>query len=137
MRTSTQIRIRNYHIDHFGHVNHARYLELLEEARWRYLEDNNLLDAIHRLEAIHVVSEINIQYRKAANIGNMLHIHTQIIRRSRHSFEVEQIASINQSNTPAIEAIITNVFVDKRGRPQKICNNILDAWPDLAKAVVI
>ncbi len=33
------IRVRGYHCDFYGHLNHARYLELLEEARWSYLED--------------------------------------------------------------------------------------------------
>lgn len=27
------IRVRNYHLDGYGHVNNARYLEFLEEAR--------------------------------------------------------------------------------------------------------
>ncbi|MDA3790501.1 MAG: thioesterase family protein [Desulfobacula sp.] len=64
MKTITNLTVRSYHIDHFGHVNHARYVELLEEARWQYLEKNKLLDPIHEVSAFHVVAELFIKYRK-------------------------------------------------------------------------
>jgi len=31
---TTQIKVRGYHCDFYGHVNNARFLEFLEEARW-------------------------------------------------------------------------------------------------------
>ena len=34
----TPIKVRGYHLDLYGHVNNARYLEFLEEARWAYFE---------------------------------------------------------------------------------------------------
>lgn len=69
MKTVTKLIVRSYHIDYFGHVNHARYVEFLEEARWQYLEGNNLLAPIHEVGAIHVVAELSIKYRKPAKIG--------------------------------------------------------------------
>lgn len=33
------LKVRGYHVDVFGHVNHARYLEFLEEARWAFFEE--------------------------------------------------------------------------------------------------
>ena len=32
------IRVRGYHCDFYGHVNNAHFLELMEEARWRWAE---------------------------------------------------------------------------------------------------
>ncbi len=32
--------IREQHLDTFGHVNNARYLELFEQARWDFITDN-------------------------------------------------------------------------------------------------
>ena len=29
-----EIKVRGFHIDIFSHVNNARYLEFMEEARW-------------------------------------------------------------------------------------------------------
>ena len=97
MQTSTELTIRNYHIDHFGHVNHARYVEFLEEARWQYLERNQLLEPIHRLEAFHVVSEINIEYRRPAILGEVLRIDTSIDGRWRNGFRVVQNGYVKTS----------------------------------------
>ena len=30
----TKIKVRGFHLDVYQHVNNARYLEFLEEARW-------------------------------------------------------------------------------------------------------
>ena len=37
-----RIKVRGYHLDVFQHVNNARYLEFLEEARWTYFDDHGL-----------------------------------------------------------------------------------------------
>lgn len=34
-----KLTVRNYHLDGYGHVNNARYLEFLEEARWAFLRN--------------------------------------------------------------------------------------------------
>ncbi len=41
---TTEIKIRGYHLDLYGHVNHARYLEFLEDARWGMMESGGSLD---------------------------------------------------------------------------------------------
>ena len=35
---TTDIRIRGFHCDAYGHVNNARWVELLEEVRWGWLD---------------------------------------------------------------------------------------------------
>ncbi len=134
MKTVTEITVRNYHIDNFGHVNHARYVELLEEARWRYLEENHLLGPIHSVNAFHVVAEIVIQYRRAAHIGDILHIETHIDRRSEQRFWVDQKIFLKASDKIVLKAVIANVFIDEKGRPKKINSTVLDVWPDLTHA---
>ncbi|HBB1082702.1 TPA: thioesterase, partial [Escherichia coli] len=44
----TQIKVRGYHLDVYQHVNNARYLEFLEEARWHGLENS---DSFHWMTA--------------------------------------------------------------------------------------
>ncbi len=134
MKSTTKITVRNYHIDHFGHVNHARFVELLEEARWRYLEENQLLEPIHNFGAFHVVTEIRLQYKHPAHIGDILRFETQIDQRSTHSFQVDQKAYLKTSEKMVIKAKITNVFIDQSAQPRLIDQDILGIWPDLAKA---
>jgi len=50
--TTTQIKVRGYHEDRFGHVNNARYLEFLEEARWAHLEERGLDIAFFKARGI-------------------------------------------------------------------------------------
>lgn len=137
MKTVTRLIVRSYHIDYFGHVNHARYVEFLEEARWQYLEGNNLLGPIHEVGAIHVVAELSIKYRKPSKTGDVLRIETQIESRLRHGFKMSQKVVIEQSGDLVLEAVVTNVFVDGKGHPRLIDKNILEIWPDLADAANI
>ena len=137
MQSTTEIKVRNYHIDHFGHVNHARYLEFLEEARWQYLEENRLLDPIHQVEAFHVVGKIVIEYLHPVRLGDVLCIETKIDGRSSNCFWVAQRASIKASGRTAIKAVVTNVFVDVQGRPQAINHEMLRIWSDLSSAVLM
>ena len=126
--------VRSYHIDYFGHVNHARFVELLEEARWRYLEENQLLDPIHHVGAFHVVAKVTIEYKQPAYIGDILRFETQIDQRSAHSFQMDQKVYLKKSEKMVLQAKITNVFINQKGQPRLIDQNILGIWPDLAKA---
>ena len=48
MKTAVEKRVMNYQTDSFGIVHHARYLEIMEEARWLYCYENNLMEAFHQ-----------------------------------------------------------------------------------------
>lgn len=137
MESTTEIRVRNYHIDHFGHVNHARYLELLEEARWHYLEANALLEPIHRIGAYHVVAKIVIEYLHGARIGDLLCIDTRIDSCSKYRFVFRQRGVLKDSGKVSVLAYITNAFVDAKGRSQEIDGDILDMWPDLSNSFMV
>jgi acyl-CoA thioester hydrolase len=55
--------IREHHLDTFGHVNNAAYLEILEEARWDLVTRNGYgLDEVHRLEVGPVVLEARLRF---------------------------------------------------------------------------
>jgi thioesterase-3 len=55
--------IREHHLDTFGHVNNAAYLEILEEARWDLVTRNGYgLDEVHRLKVGPVVLEVRIRF---------------------------------------------------------------------------
>ena len=32
----SEVRVRGFHVDVYQHVNNARYLEFLEDARWHF-----------------------------------------------------------------------------------------------------
>lgn len=75
----TEIKVRGYHLDLYGHVNNARYLEFLEAARWDLLEGGNLAWFMQQGYAL-VVSRIDIHYLRPAGMGDVLQIATRLDR---------------------------------------------------------
>lgn len=60
-----QVTINERHLDTFGHVNNAKYLELYEEARWELITGNGFgLDTIKKLKQGPVVLEVNLTFKK-------------------------------------------------------------------------
>jgi len=48
METTIQIKVRGYHVDHFGHVNNGKYFDFFEEGRWGYFDNKrDLIDYFH------------------------------------------------------------------------------------------
>jgi thioesterase III len=57
--------IREKHLDTFGHVNNAAYLEILEEARWELVTRNGYgLDEVMRRRIGPTILEINLKFQR-------------------------------------------------------------------------
>jgi thioesterase-3 len=111
---STEIRVRGYHLDVYGHVNNARYLEFLEEARWRFFEERGMIDEITGDELAMVVVNININYRRAAVIHENLKITTQLTRVGGKSFIVRQEMSLVDTGDMIADMDGTYVLFDNK-----------------------
>ena len=102
------IRVRNYHLDGYGHVNNARYLEFLEEARWTFFEEHGLLSEINGLML--VVVRTDIRYRRAAVEGDILRFEGRLKElTSRHIILTQNIVLPSGKN--AVEAESTLMVV--------------------------
>lgn len=59
------ILILEKHLDTFGHVNNATYLELYEEARWDFIEKNGWgLKKIQTTGIGPVILELNLKFKR-------------------------------------------------------------------------
>jgi len=134
--TTTQIKVRGYHEDRFGHVNNARYLEFLEEARWAHLEERGLDTAFFKAHGIFpVVVRLSISYRRPASAGDVLHVSADVASAGRRKIVIAQQAYFASSDEVCVEAELTVVFLDEEtGRPVPLSNEILRAWPELSSA---
>jgi len=57
------IVIREGHLDTFGHVNNARYLEIFEQARWDLITDNGFgIEHVKASGTGPVILEINLRF---------------------------------------------------------------------------
>ena len=129
----TQIKVRGYHEDRFGHVNHARYLELLEEARWADFEARGLDIRFFKEQGIFpVVFRLTISYRRPAGAGDVLNISTEVKRSGRRKIVLVQEARFDTSDEVCIEAEISVVFIgEATGRPISLGDPFYRAWPEL------
>lgn len=134
MKTTINIKVRGYHIDHFNHVNNARYLEFLEEARWHYCEENNLIDGFHNKGIFHVMVNINISYKRSAVVGDTLRIDTSVENNDRKSVTMRQQVFLGDSDRLIVDAQVTNVFLDlKSQKVVSINDDLIHIWPGIVE----
>lgn len=113
MNTSTtEIKIRGYHLDLYGHVNNARYLEFAEEARWDYYEGKLDWEEFKRNSWGFAVVNANIDYKSPALLGDVLAIETSIKNAGQRSVVMRQVFRVKGSDRVAADVDITFVVVD-------------------------
>lgn len=105
--------VRGYHLDLYGHVNNARYLEFLEEARWGWFEQRADLGALLGAGHAMVIVRMEIDYRYPAGIGEHLTIASRLGEVSARSAVLHQEIRLSNSGRAVVEADITVVYVDK------------------------
>jgi YbgC/YbaW family acyl-CoA thioester hydrolase len=60
-----RVQILEHHLDTFGHVNNAVYLELFEEARWDIVTSRGYgLDKVHETKIGPTILGVNLQFRR-------------------------------------------------------------------------
>lgn len=107
-----RITIRGFHIDFYGHVNNARYLEFMEEGRWELLKEKIDLAAWHRRGFAFTVVKIAITYRRAASMGDIVEVRTTLERLERRTGTFKQIIVFASTGEIVSEAEVTFVVVD-------------------------
>ncbi|WP_199610244.1 acyl-CoA thioesterase [Flocculibacter collagenilyticus] len=118
MTHSTLIKVRGYHLDIYQHVNNARYLEFLEEARWAYLEDSGDIEFFEAKGLAWVLVNININYRLPAMMGQTLDIKTRFSKIGSKSSVIHQEVYIKGTDKLIADADITFVCLDRKtGKP--------------------
>ncbi|HSC80070.1 MAG TPA: acyl-CoA thioesterase, partial [Chitinolyticbacter sp.] len=107
MPQRTPIKVRGYHLDLYGHVNNARYLEFLEEARWEMMESAGQLDWFMQERLALVVSRIDIRYKRPATMGDELVVETWLSEiGERHGVVAQRIVRADNDKLVA-EADVT------------------------------
>jgi thioesterase-3 len=111
-KTITEIKVRGYHADLYGHVNNARYLEFLEEARWQHYEGVVDMDEFRQNGWAFVVVNINISYRHSAVPGEIVEIEVEVKQVNSRSVVIHQLVRLKGSNKTVAEADVTFVILD-------------------------
>lgn len=125
----TEIKVRGYHLDLYGHVNNARYLEFLEEARWAFGEESLDIDEWQRRGIAFSVVNININYRRPALMGEVMKIRTWVSELGNASATIRQELVLKGKETPVADADVTFVMIDaKTNKPIPLTGDIRAAF---------
>ena len=116
MESLTEIKVRGYHADFYGHVNNARYLEFFEEDRWAQIESKIDLKKWATQGVIFMVVNINVNYRKAVPVGEVLMVTTDVEEIGHRSVILKQEILFKETRKVAADALITFVIADKTGK---------------------
>lgn len=116
MQILTEIKVRGYHADFYGHVNNARYLEFFEEDRWAHLESKIDLRKWAAKGLIFLVVNINVNYRLAVPVGETVLVTTRLEKIGNRSVVLKQEILVKESKAVAADALITFVIADSSGR---------------------
>ena len=108
--------IKEQHLDTFSHVNNATYLQLLEEARWEFLNEHGFdLQTIHKNGIGPVVLEFHIQFLKELTLRQYVSIESQMLSYEKKIGVMQQNILDEQGNV-CCKAKMTFGFFDLKLR---------------------
>ena len=85
------LTIKEFHLDTFGHVNNATYLQIYEEARWELITQNGYgLDKIKNTGLGPVVLDLKIRFLKEIKLREKINIKTQLVEYSSKVGKLKQ-----------------------------------------------
>lgn len=104
------IPIRFMDIDALQHVNNARYLNFLEEARIAYSQD--LLGIFNSIEELNVlVARVEIDFMRPILYGQEMKVYTRIAKMGSKSFVFDCLITSNNGEEEFIAAQANQIMV--------------------------
>lgn len=80
---SYEVLIREQHLDSFGHVNNATYLQLYEEARWQIITENGYsYPKIQELQIGPTILNVNLEFKREIRLRQKITIESQAMEYS-------------------------------------------------------
>jgi thioesterase-3 len=133
MSFESTFKIRTFHADSFGHVNNARYLELLEEARWQFAEHYGLIDLLDEENLGFIIMEMNLRFRLPVVEGDTIQVFTSLITLGTAIGEVEQLIKKKGVGKVAAKSLFHFVLIDRNsgasvpiaGKIRSLLSNII------------
>ena len=130
---TTEIMVRGYHLDMYGHVNNARYLEFLEEARWASFVESSAMKTFEEKGWAFFIVNINITYKSPATFGDILMVTVESEKQGNTSLTLRQQITNKVTGILVVEAFVTFVVFDSnKGRPIRINEEIIELLGPLA-----
>jgi YbgC/YbaW family acyl-CoA thioester hydrolase len=123
------ITISEAHLDSFGHLNNARYLELFEQARWDLITEGGFgIDTIRRTKTGPTVLEVTIRYLRELSARDVVVIRSEMVSYERKVGKIRQ-QIIKTDGNAACDALFTFGLFDMERR------RLIEPSPEWARAL--
>jgi len=109
----TEFTIRTFHTDAFGHVNNSRYVELLEEARWRYAEDIGLVKLIREQGLGFIIIDMKLRFRAPVHEGETIRVETNLETLGSASGDVKQTVYKSGGSSICLSSMFHFILIDR------------------------
>jgi len=108
--------IRESHLDTFGHVNNATYLQIFEESRWDWITEGGFgLAKIRERGLGPTILEIKIRFLRELTLRDEVKVRTELGEITGKIYEIKQ-AILKADGTVACEALFRCGLFDLSAR---------------------
>lgn len=109
-------QVQEAHLDTFGHMNHATYLTIFEQARWDMITDRGYgLVKIHQIQIGPTILEANVKYKRELRLREKVRIET-ICSQWKGKIGVVDQKMFNEKEELCAEARLTVGIFDMKKR---------------------
>ncbi len=107
-----ELVIKEHHLDTFGHVNNAIYLQLFEEARWEFITSRGYgLQEVMKYKKGPVILEANIKFLKELKLRETIKITFEALPTKSKIIQIKQ-QMIKSNGDVSSELLVTVGFFD-------------------------
>lgn len=108
------LTIKEFHLDTFGHVNNATYLEIYEEARWELISSKGYgLDKIKSTGLGPIILEINLKFLKELRLREHVIIHSKSLGYKGKIGKLKQWITDSEGNICSEVEMVIGLFDTK------------------------
>lgn len=130
---TTNVVVRSYELDAYGHVNNAVYLNYLEAARCDCLNQVGLsFNDFKRWGKVPVVSQAQLRYLAPAYADDVLTVQTTIVALGRASVTMG-FELVNQEGTRVLTATMDFLFLNEQNKPTRVPAAFAEAFSSQPK----
>jgi YbgC/YbaW family acyl-CoA thioester hydrolase len=114
----SQLTVRGYELDSFGHVNHANYLRYFEHARWEMLASEGItLPFLEEKKRWPIIRKIEVEYIRPAFMGEVLDVVTECVDHGNASSVFKQ--TILRDGEEVARATVHSATINETGKPAR------------------
>lgn len=125
MSHRTELKVRGFHCDAYGHVNNARYLEFFEEGRWSALEAHGLIKKFNELGLQFYIVNINLNFKLALLPDQHFVVETSLGEVGRKTLTFHQEIKVEDKTTTTADITFV-LFSAKEKKAVTVTDEIVD-----------